>query len=169
MIPAVPTVVPAALPGTYPWQIFFNGNTCPRYRRQSACSTERVELSSTFQAILVPQADEKFNGNIHPRYRQSAADKLLICRDFKQPIRCVQDGAICQQRFVQRGVDRFFLSFSSGEHERKRARYQQRNLMDCIQNYRPTFHFIRNIGQTAVVSILELKIIGHNHENDEKL
>ena len=32
MVPAVPAVVPAALPGTCPRQIFFNGNTCPRYR-----------------------------------------------------------------------------------------------------------------------------------------
>ena len=41
--------------------------------------------------------------------------------------------------------------------------------MDWIQNYTYTFHFIRNIRQTAVVSILKLKIIGHNHENDEKI
>ena len=75
----VPAVVPATLPGTCPRQIFFNGNTYPRYRRQSACSTGRVELSSTFQAIPVPQADEKFNGDTHPRYRQSAAGKLFIC------------------------------------------------------------------------------------------
>ena len=34
MVPAVPAVVPVALPGTCPRQIFFNGNTCPRYRRQ---------------------------------------------------------------------------------------------------------------------------------------
>ena len=54
MVPAVPVVVPMALPGTCPRQIFFNGNTCPRYRRQSACGTGRVELSSTFQAIPVP-------------------------------------------------------------------------------------------------------------------
>ena len=49
---------------------FFNGNTCPRYRRQSACGTGRAELSSTFQAIPVPQADENFNGNTHRRYRR---------------------------------------------------------------------------------------------------
>ena len=72
-------MVPAALPGTRPRQIFLNGNTCPRYCRQSACGTRRVELSSTFQAIPVPQADENFNGNTHRRYRQSAAGKLLIC------------------------------------------------------------------------------------------
>ena len=68
-----------------------------------------------------------------------------------------------------RGGGILFLSFSNGEHERKRARDQQRNLMDCIQNYTCTFHFIRNIRQTAVMSILKLKIIRHNHENDEKL
>ena len=81
MVPAVPAVVPAALPGTCPTQIFFNGNTCSRYRRQSACGTGRVELSSTFQAIPVAQADENFNGNTHRRYmyRRSAAGKLLIC------------------------------------------------------------------------------------------
>ena len=56
-----------------------------------------------------------------------------------------------------------FLSFSNGQLERKRARYQQRNLMDCLQNYRCTFHFIRYIRQTAVMSILKLKIIRHNH------
>ena len=56
---------------------FFNGNTCPRYRRQSACGTGRVELSSTFQAVLVPQADENFNGNTHPRYRRQAIDMLI--------------------------------------------------------------------------------------------
>ena len=78
MIPAVPAVVPAALPGTCLRQIFFNGNICPRYRRQSACGTGRVELGSTFQAIPVPQEDENFNGNTHRRYRQSAAGKLLI-------------------------------------------------------------------------------------------
>ena len=76
MVPAVPAVVPAALPGTCPRQIFFNGNTCPRYRRQSACGTGRVELSSTFQAIPVPQADENFNGNTHRRYRRQAINKL---------------------------------------------------------------------------------------------
>ena len=32
-----------------------------------------------------------------------------------------------------------------------------------------TFHFIRNIRQTAVTSILKLKIIRHSHKNDEKL
>ena len=32
-----------------------------------------------------------------------------------------------------------------------------------------TFHFIRNIRQTAMMGILKLKIIRHNHENDEKL
>ena len=114
MVPAVPAVVLAALPGTCPRQIFFIGNTCLRYRRQSACGTGRVQLSSTFQVIPVPQADEKFNGSIHPRYRRSAAGKLLICRlqhDFKRPIKWVQDGAICQQIFVQRGIDFFSLIF----------------------------------------------------------
>ena len=32
---------------------------------------------------------------------------------------------------------------------KKRARYQQRNLIDCIQNYTCTYHFIRNIRQTC--------------------
>ena len=58
-------------------QIFFYGNTCPRYRRQSACGTGRVELSSTFQAIAVPQADENFNGNTHRRYRRQAINMLI--------------------------------------------------------------------------------------------
>ena len=63
----VPAVVRAALPGACLKQIFFNVNNCPpppsplRYRRQSACVTGRVMMSSTFQAIPVPQADEKFN------------------------------------------------------------------------------------------------------------
>ena len=61
------------------------------------------------------------------------------------------------------------LSFSNGEHERKTARYQQRNLMDCIQNCRCTFHFIRNIRQAAVMIKPKLNIIRHNHEKDEKL
>ena len=76
-VPAVPAVVPGTLPGTCPRQIFFNGNTCPRYRRQSACGTGRAELSSTFQAVPVPQADENFNGNTHPRYRRQAIDMLI--------------------------------------------------------------------------------------------
>ena len=80
MVPAVPAVVPA---GTT-WDmsqadIFVNGNTCPRYLRQSACGTGIVELSSTFQATPVPQAVEKFSGDTHPRYRRPAAGKLLIC------------------------------------------------------------------------------------------
>ena len=79
MVPAVPTVVQVTLPGTCPRQTFLNGNTCPRYRRQTASGTGRTELSSSLQAIPVPQADEKFDGNTHPRYRRSAADKLLIC------------------------------------------------------------------------------------------
>ena len=29
MVPAVPAVVPTALPGTCPKQILFDGNTCP--------------------------------------------------------------------------------------------------------------------------------------------
>ena len=73
----VPAVVPAALPGTCLRQIFFNGNTCPRYRRQSACGTGRVELSLTFQAIPVPQVDENFNGNTHRTYRRQAIDMLI--------------------------------------------------------------------------------------------
>ena len=51
-------MVPATLPVTCPKHIIFNGNTCPRYCRLSACSTGRDELSSTFQAIPVPQADK---------------------------------------------------------------------------------------------------------------
>ena len=72
----------------------------------------------------------------------------------------MQDGAICRQRF---------RSFSNAEHERKRARHQLRDLIDCTQNYTCTFHFAKNIRQSAVISILKLKIIRHNHENDEKL
>ena len=77
MVPAVPAVVPVALAGICPREIFFNGNTCPRYRRQFACGTGRVELSSTFQAIPVPQADENFNGNTHRRYRRQAINMLI--------------------------------------------------------------------------------------------
>ena len=62
-----------------------------------------------------------------------------------------------------------FLSFSNGEHERKRARYKQRNLMEYIQNYRCIFHFARNIWQTEGIIIQKLKINRHNHENDEQL
>ena len=62
-----------------------------------------------------------------------------------------------------------FLSFSNGEHERRRARYKQRNLMEYIQNYRCIFHFVRNIRQTERIIIQELKTSRHNHENDEKL
>ena len=70
-------MVPATLPVTCPKHIIFNGNTCPRYCRLSACSTGRDELSSTFQAIPVLQADKKLNGNTHPRYRRSTAGNLL--------------------------------------------------------------------------------------------
>ena len=48
---------------------------------------------------------------------------------------------------------------------KKRARYQQRNLMEYIQNYRCIFHFEKEYK----VIIQELKINRHNHENDEKL
>ena len=72
--------MPAALPGTCPRQTFLMGTLAPGTGDSlPACGTGRVELSSTFQAIPVPQADEKFNGNAHPRYRWSATDKLLIC------------------------------------------------------------------------------------------
>ena len=72
MVPAVLAVVPAALPGTCPRQIFLNGNTYPRYCR--ACGTGRVGLSSTFQATPVTQADEKFNGRKNSICCESSAD-----------------------------------------------------------------------------------------------
>ena len=114
-VPAVPAVVPGTLPGTCPRQTFFNGNTCPRYRRQSACGTGRVELSSTFQAVPVPQADENFNGNTHPRYRWQAIDSYhnLILNSQSNvrkmaPKICAEEGGLI-----------LFLSFSNVEHERK--------------------------------------------------
>ena len=60
MVPAVPAVVPAALPGTCPRHIFLMGTFAPGtsdslwYLGQmsavpgAACGTGRVELSSTF-------------------------------------------------------------------------------------------------------------------------
>ena len=45
-------------------------------------------------------------------------------------------------------------------------------LMDCIQIIDAqswcTFNFIKGIRQTAVTSILKLKMIRHNHENELK-
>ena len=58
----------------------------------------------------------------------------------------------------------FIFKWRTGK---KRARYRQRNSLDCIQNYGCPFHFIRNIRQTVVMSTLKLKIIRHNHENDD--
>ena len=161
MVPAVPAVVPAALPGTCPRQIFFNGNTCQRYRR--ACGTGRVELSSTFQEL-----------SRQPRYRRQmkhlmetlipgTADQLqasYLYADYNVTSNS-QPNACKMAPFVNKDLCRgggLILSFSNGERERKRARYQQRNLIDCIQNYTCTFHFIRNKRQTAVMSILKLTI-----------
>ena len=74
----VPAVVPAALPGTCPRQIFFlMGALAPGAAVPAVKG--RVELSSTFQATPVPKADEKFDGNTYPRYRRLAAGKLFIC------------------------------------------------------------------------------------------
>ena len=46
-----------------------------------------------------------------------------------------------------------------------RARYQQRNMMEYIENYRCIFHFQKEYK----VIIQELKINRRNHENDGKL
>ena len=78
MVPAVPAVVPEALPAG---RFLLMGTLAPGTADglPAVPGDGRVELSSTFQAIPIPQADEKFNGNTHPRYRRPAAGKLLIC------------------------------------------------------------------------------------------
>ena len=73
-------------------------------------------------------------------------------------------------KYLCRGGLILSLSFSNGEHEGKRVRYQQRNFDGLHSKLKMhTFHYVRNIRQTAVISILKLKIIRHNHEKDEKL
>ena len=41
--------------------------------------------------------------------------------------------------------------------------------MDCIQNYRCTFHFIEKYKANCSDEHTNIEIIRHNHENDEKL
>ena len=68
------------------------------------------------------------------RYESASLNRIVLSiascncssRTRKQPIKWVQDGAICKPKFVQRGTYSLF-SFSNGEHEKKRVRQQQRN------------------------------------------
>ena len=74
----------------------------------------------------------------------------------------MQDGAkdLCRGRWIDS-----FSAIFKWRTRKKRARYQQRNLMEYIHNYRCIFHFKKEYK----VIIQELKINRHNHENDEKL
>ena len=84
----------------------------------------------------------------------------------------MEDGAICQQIFVQRGIDPFFSHFQMVNTKEKEFVINNETLMVASKIIDAqswcTFHFIRNVRQTAVISILKLKIIRHNHEKDEK-
>ena len=83
----------------------------------------------------------------------------------------VQDGAICQQRFVQM-TDSLFSHFQMANTKEKEFVINNETLMDCIQDYRCKImvhiSFCKKYKANCSDEHTEI-IIRHNHENDEKL
>ena len=118
MVPAVPAVGPAALPGSCPRRVQLSRQ--PRYRRQmkNLMETPIPGTNVQLQASYL-YADYNVTSNSQPNEGGAICEQRFVQRRGG-PTKCLQGGAICEQRFVQKGwVDSFLFHFQMANTKEK--------------------------------------------------